>query len=145
MSKRKSIISHPEQYTLYGVSNSDFSISIVSDRLAIIGDEIPFKKEPLFGLLPGTLINQIGNGKDNGCIRTDEFAYPVKYVGSIICDFQEKEKMYAFELPVKHDNKNIYLIYGSTGKEIFTEDTYSKKEKTAYVRFYKPNFVLSDC
>lgn len=34
----------------------------------------------------------------------------------------------------------MYLIYGSTGEEIFTEAAMSIKKKTGYVRFYKPIF-----
>lgn len=107
----------------------------VSNRLGLSGNDIKFLSEPFFGLLPNSEIIQIGNGKENGVIRTDRFSYPVKYVGSVICQFTEKEKMYAFMLPEKPEGEDVFLLYGSTGYQIFTEHK-------DYVRVYAPEFIL---
>lgn len=122
------------------------TLCIVDERLGLTGNDLVFEKESFFGLVPGEFIIQVGNGKENGCIRTDRFLYPVQYVGSIYCQFSEKEKMFAFMLPEKEGNECVYLIYGSTGSEIFTEGVYSMKDRTTgkttgYMRFYAPEFI----
>ncbi|MES2379867.1 MAG: hypothetical protein V4538_02425 [Bacteroidota bacterium] len=121
-------------------------IIIVDKHLGLSGKNLLFGNDDFFGLKVGEFVNQIGNGKENGTIRTDQFLYPVKYVGSIECQFEKKEKMFAFELPHKIDDANVYLLYGSTDSEIFTEAVYSMKDKitkttTGYTRFYAPEFV----
>lgn len=121
-------------------------IIIVDKRLGLSGQNILFNKEPFFGLNPNESIIQIGNGKENGTIRTDKFSFPVKYVGSFICQFDEPEKMFAFMLPEKINNEDIFLLYGSTGCQIFTESVFSMQDRhtgktTGYVRVYAPDFV----
>ncbi len=121
-------------------------IKIVGKSLGMTGQNLHFKKEDFFGLKPEESIIQIGNGKENGTIRTDLFEFPIKYVGSIICQFDKPEKMFAFLLPQKIDDEDIYLLYGTTGNEIFTEALLSKKDRTTgqttgYMRFYAPVFV----
>lgn len=104
---------------------------------ALIGNEIQFENEQFFGLQPGSEIIQIGNGKENGTIRTDKFVNPIKYVGSIEID---GEKKFAFHLPSKMlEDKSInhYLLYFKTEYEIGL-DVYSKSKH--YVRWYKPEF-----
>ena len=123
------------------------SIRIVSRSLGLSGTNIRFKSEPFFGLEPNSEIIQIGNGKENGTIRTDKFSYPVKYVGSIICQFEKEEKMFAFQLPEKNADEDIFLLYGSTGSQIFTEAVTAMKNKksgkpSGYLRVYAPEFVV---
>ena len=118
------------------------NITLIDRCLALSGDDFTFNDEPFFGLMPGDKITQIGDGRENGCIRTDKFIKPVQYVGSIDVQFQEVERMYAFEFFEKGtDGKPLYLIYGSTGAEIFTECLCYVKDKTGYLRFYEPVFT----
>ncbi|HAF33554.1 hypothetical protein [Sphingobacterium multivorum] len=124
-------------------------IRIVGKSLGMVGQNLSFKKEDFFGLKPEESIIQIGNGKENGTIRTDRFEFPIKYVGSIICQFDKPEKMFAFLLPKKIDDEDIYLLYGTTGSEIFTEALLSKKDRTTgkttgYMRFYAPVFTKAN-
>ena len=121
-------------------------IRIVDKSLGMSGYNISFYDEEFFSLKPNESIIQIGNGKNNGTIRTDKFSYPIKYVGSIFIQFNKKEKMFAFLLPDKVNNESIYLLYGTTGSEIFTEAVFSNKDRitgktTAYLRFFAPNFI----
>ncbi len=133
-----------QQLRLSPVMRSAYSIRIISDRLGMTGKNIDFLNEEFFGLQPGEFIRQIGNGKENGTIRTDQFSYNLKFAGAIICQFSKPEKMFAFELPEKSDNENIYFLYGTTGSEIFTEAVYSRKQKNSYMRFYAPVFIKAD-
>lgn len=124
-------------------------LRIVGGKLGLSGQNINFKNESFFSLEVGQMIIQIGNGKENGTIRTDLFINPVKYVGSIVCNFAKKEKLYAFMLSEKSSDVNYYVLYGSTPDEIFTEAVYSMKDRvtgktSSYVRFYKPVFVIVD-
>lgn len=116
-------------------------IVVVDQNLGMIGKNIKFKNEPFFNLQVGSFINQIGDGRRTGVIRTDIFYNPVKYVGSILCDFSYTEKFYAFDTGVISNENNVYLLYGSTGDEIYTEAKTSKKGKDSYLRFYKPIFI----
>ena len=121
-------------------------IRIVDKSLGMSGNNISFYDEEFFSLKPNESIIQIGNGKNNGTIRTDKFSYPIKYVGSIFIQFNKKEKMFAFLLPDKVNNESIYLLYGTTGSEILTEAVFSNKDRitgktTAYLRFFAPNFI----
>ena len=59
--------------------------------------------------------------------------------------FNKEEKMFAFKLPIQDNNDDFFLLYGSTGLEIFTEHELAKKDRltkkrTSYVRFYAPIF-----
>lgn len=116
-------------------------IRIVSGQLGLSGQNIVFENEDFFGLKVGESVTRIGNGKENGVYRTDDFTSPVKYVGSTICQFEKPEKMYAFEAPEMVNDENVYFLYGSTGEQIFTEAVYSKKTKKSYVRVYIPLFI----
>ncbi|WP_353119468.1 hypothetical protein [Myroides odoratus] len=116
-------------------------------QLGLSGRNINFHKEDFFGLKPNQSVIQIGNGKENGTIRTDFFKSPIMYSGSIICQFDKKEKMYAFKLTEKEGDEELYLLYGSTGEEIFTEAVFSIKSRvtgkiSSYMRFYKPEFKI---
>ncbi len=113
-------------------------VRIVDKRLGLSGQNIKFEREDFFGLKVGQSVVQIGNGKENGTIRTDVFKYPVKYVGSIILKFNQLEKMFAFLLPDKIDGDDIYLLYGSTEEEIFTEI------EPCFMRFYAPQFITEN-
>lgn len=120
-------------------------IRIIDGALGLSGQNISFQKEDFFSLKAGTFVTQIGNGKSNGTIRTDSFSFPVEYVGSIVCKFNKEEKMFAFKLPIQDNNDDFFLLYGSTGLEIFTEHELAKKDRltkkrTSYVRFYAPIF-----
>ena len=68
-------------------------IRIVDKSLGMSGNNISFYDEEFFSLKPNESIIQIGNGKNNGTIRTDKFSYPIKYVGSIFIQFNKKEKI----------------------------------------------------
>lgn len=123
-------------------------IRLINKSLGMSGRNILFNKEEFFGLKPDEFIIQIGNGNENGTIRTDKFQYPIRYVGSIICQFDKQEKMFAFLLPEKIDNEDIFLLYGKTTNEIFTERVFSMKDRftgetTSYLRFYFPFFIRS--
>lgn len=116
------------------------NLTILDNRLGLTGKNV-FTDEDFFDLKVGDQITQIGNGKNNGTIRTDLFTNPIKYVGSIMCEFDKPEKMYAFQIA----ETDMYILYGSTGQEIFTEEIYSRDKKTgkasSYVRFYSPEFI----
>lgn len=116
-------------------------LRIVDDALGLSGENIQFVKEDFFGLKVGEKVTQIGNGKENGTIRTDKFKYPLLYVGSIICEYSKSEKMFAFKLPYKINDEHIYYLYGSTGLEIYTECILSSITGSSYMRFYKPFFI----
>ena len=142
----------PESSNTSNNSKESFRILPVENYLGMAGKDIKFKNEKFFELNPGDCVIQIGNGKNNGTIRTDKFHYPVMYCGSIICQFHAPEemavpeKMFAFNVQESEDGESIYVLYGSTGHEIFTEYRYCKKDRTtgkpaSYVRFYKPEFV----
>lgn len=110
--------------------------------MALIGEELHFNNEKFFNLNPNTPIIQIGDGRDNGTIRTDKFICPIIYRGSIKIEILSGEKLFAFELSNK---PNHYLLYGSTGSEIFTEAINAWKDRitkkpSGYLRFYKPEF-----
>jgi hypothetical protein len=109
------------------------NIIVINKRLGLQGQNLIFEKVDLFDLKPDTIVNQIGNGKENGCIRTDVFIEPVLYVGSIECQFVEIETMYAFKLNQKSNDNELFFLYGKTPFEIFTEHK-------DYVRWYKPVF-----
>lgn len=79
------------------MKDQNMQIRIVDKRLGMTGQNISFTNEVFFGLNVGEKIVQIGNGKENGTIRTDLFNSPIEYVGSIICQFEKPEKMYAFK------------------------------------------------
>lgn len=122
------------------------SIRIIENRLAMSGRDVSFSGEPFFGLLPGEKVSQVGDGRENGTIRTDSFGSPLVYRGSIVCEFQKPEKMFAFELPRKEDGSSLFFLYGTTGHEIFTEGVYARKDRTTkkvsgYMRFYAPVFT----
>lgn len=145
MSKGKKTLEKPKTGNdfLAGVSGSAFKIRIIDNRLGLSGQNIQFKNEDFFGLKVGQKVVQVGDGRENGSFRTDSFKYPVKYVGSVMCQFSKAEKLFAFQLPDKINDEDVFLLYGSTGEEIFTEGSYSKKRKLGYMRFYVPVFFLS--
>lgn len=125
----------------------NYKLIILDGRLSIKGKDIEFNLETFFDLVPGQVISQIGNGKENGTIRTDKFVNPVEYIGTIMVQFQKLEKMYAFKLPESVDGDNLYFLYGSTGHEIFTEAVYSFNfnrtgKPFGYLRFYAPEFKI---
>lgn len=110
-------------------------------RLGMSGNNIEFNQEAFFGLIPGSKVVQIGNGKENGTIRTDNFITPVTYKGSLMVQFEKLEKMYAFQVECNHVDEDVFFLYGSTGKEIFTECG-NKTNNAGFMRFYAPEFTL---
>lgn len=118
------------------------SIRIIDGRLGLSGQGLKFEKEALFGLEPGQKVIQVGDGRETGTFRTDILRFPIEYVGSIICQFLNQEKMYAFRIietgGIKED---LFFLYGSTGHELFTECMPGPKARP-YVRFYKPTFKI---
>lgn len=76
-------------------------IRIVDKSLGMSGNNISFYDEEFFSLKPNESIIQIGNGKNNGTIRTDKFSYPIKYVGSIFIQFNKKKKCLLFYCQIK--------------------------------------------
>lgn len=131
--------------------NPDYSITpyrirIVSDALGLSGQNVEFLNEDFYGLKVGEKVIQIGDGRENGTIRTDKFNYPVEYCGAINLQFNEIEKMYAFRLPDKMEDSDIFLLYGNTGLEIFTENVLSRKARhngklSIYMKFFVPVFT----
>jgi hypothetical protein len=120
---------------------SIINFTTVNSRLGFYGKDVFFCNEELYGLKVGTDVISIGCGKENGTIRTDYFSLPVKYMGSLMCNFtNNSEKMFAFKSPIKHKEFDIYYLYGDTGHELFTEAIYSKVRNLSFVRFYKPVF-----
>lgn len=109
---------------------------IISKSLAVKGI-IDFKKENLYGLEPDTPVLQIGNGKENGCIRTDYFVKPFYYVGSFIGINDDGDcKYYAFRIPedmLPKKSEPHYLLYEDTGHELC-------RHRKDYTRFLKPIF-----
>lgn len=124
-------------------------IRIVDGRLGMVAVNVCFSDKTFFGLRVGECVVQIGDGRENGTIRTDMFAYPVLYVGSIVLQFEEQEEMFAFQLPDKTDNnEDVFLLYGTAGNEIFTEAVFSHKDRvtgkvSSYLRFYTPFFKIA--
>lgn len=117
-------------------------IRIIDERLGLSGNNIQFEKEPFFELNPDDEVLQIGDGRENGCIRTDKFNSPIKYMGSIILKFDKEEKMFAFKISGHEYDFDVFFLYGSTGLEVFTEAKYTKK--LSYMRFYAPVFIKSN-
>lgn len=96
-----------------------------------------FDNKPFFDLQVGAMVKKIGDGRENGCYRTDDFVSPFRYCGSIQIDDDE---FYAFELPLEIlDDKNIpvFILYGSTGSEVL-------RETKGNYRFYVPIFTLAN-
>ena len=107
----------------------------VDGSLAVTGN-IAFEEKPFFGLPPNTMVKQIGDGRENGCVRTDVFREPFKYVGSFKASPTDVEnEFFAFEIPENWHNmaEPVYLLYGSTGSEVV-------RETKDYYRFIKPEF-----
>lgn len=126
--------------------DNSIQICCIGNRLGITGNDIPFIEKDFFGLKVGESVIQIGNGKENGTIRTDNFSFPIKYVGMVICQFDKAEEMYAFMLSEQNEGKDLFFIYGKSENEIFTEAVYSKKDRTTgkptgFLRFYEPVFI----
>lgn len=117
----------------------------VGNFLGIRGNDIVFENKDFFDLKVGEQIIQVGDGRENGCWRTDTFKYPLEYVGSINLQFSKLELWFAFLLPDKLDNENVYLIYSRTNEEIFADCYYSTdrqtKKASSYIRFYVPTFT----
>ncbi len=104
----------------------------IDKRLAAKGD-IKLKKEPFFGLKVNSFVTEIGDGRENGCYRTDKFSQPFKYAGSFI---DKGEKYFAFQVPQKMlpgNSQKHFLLYETTGHEILC------RTKT-YVRFFAAKF-----
>lgn len=118
----------------------ELKFTTINSQLGIIGTNIEFINEDFYGLKVGESIIQIGDGRENGTIRTDVFKYHITYSGAIVCKFKEEEKMYAFKMPVLFNEQSVFLLYGDTGCEIFTEVATNKKRTNSYMRFYKPVF-----
>jgi hypothetical protein len=121
-------------------------IRIVDKSLGMSGNNISFYDEEFFSLKPNESIIQIGNGKNNGTIRTDKFSYPIKYVGSIFIQFN-KRKMFAFLLPDKVNNESIYLLYGTTGsrflQKLYFQIKIESQEKQQHICGSSPQ-ILSE-
>lgn len=132
-----------KQWSIADVSGSAFKIRMINGRLGISGKDIEFMDIDFFGLKVGQKIVQVGDGRNNGSFRTDSFKCPVEYVGGLVCEFDKPEKMFAFKILENIENEDVFLLYGSTGSEIFTEAIYSREKKESYVRFYQPVFFIS--
>ena len=110
----------------------------------LMGKDIIFNLIPFFNLLPNSEVTQIGDGRENGCVRTDFLTSKHKYVGSIIIDGLE---FFAFEIPnhILFEIENLdmtynyYLLYEKTEHEIFRYRYFGKKSR-CYVRWIKPIF-----
>lgn len=108
---------------------------IINKSLAVKG-EIEFTDEPFFSLRVGSMVSQIGDGRENGCVRTDRFAAPFEYVGSFKAKLTGVDsKFFAFKIPstIYENSSPHYMLYGSTGLEVL-------RERIDYVRFMKPIF-----
>lgn len=124
----------------------NYKLITVNNRMALITDDVlPIIKEPFFNLKPGDSITQVGDGTNTGTYRTDQFKHPVTYVGAAFLTLPEPELLYLFdthtEIKSMFSISKVYLIYGSTGLEVFTEAIYSRKNHKTYMRFYKPVFA----
>lgn len=111
----------------------------IDKSLAVKGD-IDFVHVPFFDLPVGSMVKQIGDGRENGCIRTDVFTEPFKYVGSFMASpLGVENEFFAFEIPasIYKASEPHYLLYGSTGCEIV-------RETKDYYRFLKPQFILAE-
>lgn len=116
-------------------------LRVVDRMCGLSGNDLQFEKEDFFGLKPGAAVIQIGDGRENGCVRTSEFEYPVIYKGSIMVDFgNDIRKMYAFFVK-KMNGEDVYFIYGSTGMEIYNENITNLKTGAFVCRWYKPQFT----
>tara|TARA_R110002050_G_scaffold295237_1_gene453843 strand:+ start:9502 stop:9852 length:351 start_codon:yes stop_codon:yes gene_type:complete len=111
---------------------------ITVDKTLAVKGKIIFENKPFFSLPVGSLVKQIGDGRENGCIRTDIFTKPFKYVGSFKASpFTVENEYFAFEIPAEiyRSSEPIYLLYGSTGAEVI-------RETKTYYRFLKPEFKI---
>lgn len=109
----------------------------IDKSLAVTG-QIEFVQEPFFDLPVGSMVKQIGDGRETGCIRTDVFTHPFKYVGSFKASpLGIENKFFAFQIPdaLYKNLEPHYLLYGSTGCEIV-------RETKSYYRFLKPEFKI---
>ena len=98
--------------------------------MAVCG-EIDFIQDHFFGIKPRSKVVQIGDGRENGCYRTDRFKIPFSYSGSFLL---QGIKYYAFQVPSEMLTKNSiphYILYESTGSEPL-------RRKRDYVRFFYP-------
>lgn len=109
----------------------------VDGSLAVMG-QIEFEAKPLFDLPVGSMVKQIGDGRETGCIRTDVFREPFKYCGSFKASpIDVENEFYAFQVPdtIHKSKEPLYLLYGSTGLEVV-------RETKSYYRFLKPEFII---
>lgn len=105
---------------------------IIDKRMAVKGD-LELNKEFFFNLEVNSFVLQIGDGRETGSYRTDEFSQPFKYVGSFL---DNETKYFAFQVPknmLPDNSQKHYLLYETTGHEILSRHK-------SYVRFYSPEF-----
>ncbi|WP_228235915.1 hypothetical protein [Allomuricauda sp. M10] len=111
----------------------------VDGSLAVMG-QIEFDPKEFFGLPIGSMVKQIGDGRETGSIRTDVFREPFKYCGSFKASpLGVENEFFAFQVPdaIYESKEPLYLLYGSTGCEVV-------RETKGYYRFLKPQFKIHE-
>lgn len=99
---------------------------------------LQFRKEMFFKLKAGTMVEQIGKGKEAAGNMVDKFKKPYTYTGSIYIDAQ---KYYAFQVNqelVPDPATQYYILYQGTDADI-RRDMY-KRGIYDYTRVLKPEF-----
>lgn len=109
------------------------------NRLVLTGDNIQFMDIDCYGLKPFSKVLEIGEGRETGCNRIDRFKQYVTYVGGVKI---KGKQWYCFQ---NHcSNERMYLLYGSTGMELFTPLVSRNGIVGESNRFYKPIFKVED-
>lgn len=124
------------------VEKGSYRKLLISKHEAICGESVEFEPVDFFGLRPGEEVKSIGDGRENGCVRTDHFTVPHRYVGKINIDGEDN---YAFEVPKVitsrgsgvDPEKSYFLLYQRLTEEIFC---YKHVGDGFYIRWIKPVF-----
>lgn len=140
--KRVDILINDYGYVIQAVAFEvpPFQKVMIGGSIGIKGESLAFKKERLFGLLPGTELLRIGQGKNTGGNNVDKFSKPGKYMGTLI---YEGKKYYAVQLPpeaVPAAELPHYLLYHLKGRFNLQRDVFTPSGRFSYTRIYLPKF-----
>jgi hypothetical protein len=115
-----------------------FTKVMINSSKGLKGSGLQFRKEMFFKLKAGTMVDQIGKGKEVAGNMVDKFKKPYTYTGSIYID---SLKYYAFQVNqelVQDNDQQYYILYTGTDNEI-RRDLY-KRGMYDYTRVMKPEF-----
>lgn len=115
-----------------------FTKIMINSSKGLKASGLQFRKEMFFSLKAGTMVVQIGKGKDGPGNMVDKFKKPYTYTGSIYID---SDKYYAFQVNqelVPDPGMQYYILYRGTDTDI-RRDMY-KRGIYDYTRIMKPEF-----